>query len=308
MRNPVLFVLLLLASHLGKAQASIFAEDTDYDFGTIEQNVYQINTGFVIANTGDKVLYILRADADLKVKVKVSKRQIEAGDTAYVQLFYFPNANGSFYEQVNLITNAQNNTFSLKIKGKIKNYTPDDKLACFNFQAPLKKKKNTVIPIAKAKPTQAEVDENERLQAAIIKREKEENDLNQNKKPLALRIKEKNTAQDTSSTTKNNEEKNSIDGLPKIAEKKPDSNPNKIELKANTAFSNHKSNNLIFLIDISSSMRDSTKLPYLKLALYALLDNIREQDKITLITYSDSIKFMGEAISASLASQLKETD
>ncbi len=306
MRKTAFFLLLLLFNPYAWAQAKLFAETSAYDFGSIEQNVYQINTGFIIANTGDKMLYILRADADVKVKVKVSKRQIEAGDTAYVQLFYFPNANGGFNESIDLISNAQNNKLTLKIKGKIKNYTPDDKQACFNFQAPLKKKKNANIPIAKAIPSQLELEEEERMQAAIIKREKEQQALNQNNKPLAIIVKEKKAIEDTNVSNQNTAKKNKRDSLDKSIEITSNPNSKKPETKVNSEFSSHKSNNLIFLIDISSSMRDSTKLPYLKLALYTLLDNIREQDKVTLITYADSIKILGEAISASLANQLKE--
>jgi Ca-activated chloride channel family protein len=45
-------------------------------------------------------------------------------------------------------------------------------------------------------------------------------------------------------------------------------------------------NNLVFLLDISSSMNDTNKLPLLKEALVQLLDLMREEDNITLITYS----------------------
>ena len=45
-------------------------------------------------------------------------------------------------------------------------------------------------------------------------------------------------------------------------------------------------NNLVFLLDISASMKDTTKLPLLKEALVQLLDLMREEDNITLITYS----------------------
>lgn len=45
-------------------------------------------------------------------------------------------------------------------------------------------------------------------------------------------------------------------------------------------------NNLVFLLDISSSMKDTNKLPLLKEALVQLLDLMREEDNITLITYS----------------------
>ncbi|CAA6820168.1 MAG: Unknown protein [uncultured Aureispira sp.] len=45
-------------------------------------------------------------------------------------------------------------------------------------------------------------------------------------------------------------------------------------------------NNLVFLLDISSSMKDTNKLPLLKEALVQLLDLMRAEDNITLITYS----------------------
>ncbi|MGH1338179.1 MAG: vWA domain-containing protein [Aureispira sp.] len=45
-------------------------------------------------------------------------------------------------------------------------------------------------------------------------------------------------------------------------------------------------NNLVFLLDISASMRDTNKLPLLKEALVQLLDLMREEDNITFITYA----------------------
>lgn len=45
-------------------------------------------------------------------------------------------------------------------------------------------------------------------------------------------------------------------------------------------------NNLVFLLDISSSMKDTNKLPLLKEALVQLLDLMREEDNITFITYA----------------------
>jgi Mg-chelatase subunit ChlD len=301
------FILTLLIAKAAYCQADLFAEERAHDFGTIEQNVYQINTGFIISNTGDKTLYILRADAKLNVKVKVSKRQIESGDTAYIQLFYFPEANGSFNEKVDLISNAKGGNFELKIKGKIKNFTPDDKQACFSFQAPLKKRKTTSVPIVITKPTKQEEAEEKLLTAAIIKREKEEKEekeLNQSNKPLAEVIKTKSLKSDSNVLPEKVAAKKTVDTIiTKIEQPKKNT---EVKTTVKTELDNHKSNNLIFLIDISSSMRDSTKLPYLKIALNELLDNIRIQDKITLITYSDSIKVLGEAINQNLAADLKE--
>ncbi len=51
-------------------------------------------------------------------------------------------------------------------------------------------------------------------------------------------------------------------------------------------------NNLIFLLDISSSMDEEDKLPLLKEAMKYLLELMREEDNITLITYSTKVEIV----------------
>lgn len=52
----------------------------------------------------------------------------------------------------------------------------------------------------------------------------------------------------------------------------------------------YKPNHLIFIIDVSGSMKDSTKLNYLKKAMTQLISTVRPQDHITLITYNSKVK------------------
>jgi Mg-chelatase subunit ChlD len=49
-------------------------------------------------------------------------------------------------------------------------------------------------------------------------------------------------------------------------------------------------NNIVFLIDISGSMKEPEKLPLLKKSIATLLKPIRETDKITIITYAEEVK------------------
>lgn len=56
----------------------------------------------------------------------------------------------------------------------------------------------------------------------------------------------------------------------------------------------YKPNHLIFIIDISGSMKDSTKLYYLKLSIKKLISTVRAQDHITLITYAYKVKVVFE--------------
>jgi len=51
-------------------------------------------------------------------------------------------------------------------------------------------------------------------------------------------------------------------------------------------------NNLVFLLDISSSMDDPNKLPLLKDAMTYLLELMRPEDNITLITYSNKAEIL----------------
>lgn len=48
------------------------------------------------------------------------------------------------------------------------------------------------------------------------------------------------------------------------------------------------SSNLVFLIDVSGSMEDAVKLPLLKQSMYLLIDQLREEDKISIVVYAGS--------------------
>ncbi len=58
----------------------------------------------------------------------------------------------------------------------------------------------------------------------------------------------------------------------------------------------YKPNNIIFLVDVSSSMKDTTKLKVMQYALHELIEILRPSDKITFITYADSIKVLLDGI------------
>lgn len=57
-----------------------------------------------------------------------------------------------------------------------------------------------------------------------------------------------------------------------------------------SALDGYADNNLVFLIDVSSSMNEQNRLPLLKSAFKILIDNFRPSDRITLITFSDGVK------------------
>ncbi len=68
----------------------------------------------------------------------------------------------------------------------------------------------------------------------------------------------------------------------------------------------YKPNNIVFLVDVSNSMKDSLKLPLMKLSLHHLINAIREIDKITFLTYADSVVVLAENIDGSRKEELHQ--
>ena len=57
--------------------------------------------------------------------------------------------------------------------------------------------------------------------------------------------------------------------------------------------------NLVFLIDVSGSMDNPIKLPLLKQSLYLLIDQLREEDKISIVVYAGAAGTIIDGVSGS---------
>lgn len=69
---------------------------------------------------------------------------------------------------------------------------------------------------------------------------------------------------------------------------------------SNTVLEGYATNNLVFLIDISSSMNAPEKMPLLKESLKYLINELRPTDKVAILTFSSTVK---EVLPSTLASQ-----
>ena len=68
----------------------------------------------------------------------------------------------------------------------------------------------------------------------------------------------------------------------------------------------YKPNNIIFLVDVSSSMKDTSKLKVMQFALHHLIDALRPADKITFITYADSVRVLKNGVNGNAKQELSE--
>jgi len=69
---------------------------------------------------------------------------------------------------------------------------------------------------------------------------------------------------------------------------------------------NLPASNLVFLCDVSGSMSDPNKLPLLQSSLKMLVNNLREQDKVSLVVYAGSSGLVLEPTSGNQKQKIKE--
>lgn len=77
--------------------------------------------------------------------------------------------------------------------------------------------------------------------------------------------------------------------------------------EASYNLSDYAENNLIFLLDVSASMRHSEKLPLLQQAFVRLLDYMRPEDRISIITYSGNPAIELDGVSAAYRDSIVNT-
>lgn len=235
-------------------RSQITFNNQNIELGAITE-AYEIKGDVIVKNESAKKIFLMRADADVGVKVYTSKKALNPNDTCLIVISFIPEAGGKFKKKINLVATDKATPYELNLSGNLSKFKRDDKTACFYFG----NKKNTPIP------TKEEV--------LIVSKEPEKKD-NSNKIP------------------DNSREDPIVSNTPiKKPETPIENNSNELSVV------NYKPNNILFLLDVSGSMKDSLKLPLMKSAMHTLIDAVRDIDKITFVTYADSVKIIKENIS-----------
>lgn len=259
MNKFVLFFTLLLPA---LANTQILFNEQDTDLGKISE-AYEIKGDIILTNRSPKKVFLMRADADRGVMVYTSKKVLLPDDTCLLVISFIPENSGKFKKKINLVATDRETPYEITLSGNLANVRTNDRMACVYFG---KRKNNSVQP---------------RSEPVVIPVTSERRD-NSNKLPGSSPVSVAATA-----GTFTPRPTVSVSAQSTTA---PQDNPEFSEL-------NFKPNNILFLVDVSSSMRDSLKLPLMKNALHKLIDVIREIDTITFVTYASKVKILQEAVS-----------
>ena len=231
-----------------------------HEYGKLE-NIYQLQSKFTLKNQGNTTISLLRSKSKEGLQVWASKKIIEPGDTALVLVQFIPKKKGKFKYAIDLITSESEIPITLKINGTIKSISSEDKTACYYFQNTKNRRKKTENTFTVRKVRQTDYTSFE------------------------MRVDEKSNS-----------------SIPDTIAIFHSSNIDTSILKTNNSNDlpemEYMPNNIIFLIDVSGSMADSTKLKWLKLSVTKLIEHLRPTDKISIITYSDTVKCLANALSS----------
>jgi len=278
---------------------------TRHHYGKV-QNTNTLLSVFTVTNTGASKLFILRVVAGRKIRFQIPPYGIETGDTAGIRIYYKPDRKGRFNEKIIVYTNASDKPITLVLSGEIKSLSSSP-TECYSFsmgagvvqQRPVHRgkviDKETRKDIAKAKVYfyssgqlvttaltlggEYAIGLNPGLYTAVVTAAgydtvfKRDVYINKNSEPFLFELSQpKIIVTDVTIVP--------IDSVTK-SDYPPD-------IPGQLSFKEYNPNNIVFLIDISSSMRGADRLPYLKTSLKTMISQLRSIDRVAIITYGDA--------------------
>lgn len=320
-KSSFLYILLSICSITINAQTPQ-AEPRELDFGKVQEASF-LNSYLLIRNTGTKALILLRADAPPEFTVSVGKRIIPAGDTLHLNFSIRPSRAGKFNETIKLFYNGSSEPYSIEVKGELKKLLAKDLSACMNFDPKTGSfsNGNASIPLMSKHSVRFMdatsgklIKEGSILYISQTSREKSERStydgLLESMIPIGpyafvvtapgygTLMMEKYVpvggATETFMLSPSPKPEVESDSIQKetLAEI-----PKQVDYSTLLDERIYKPNNIVFLVDISGSMKEPEKLPLLKQSMVKLMEPIRPIDKITIVTYGTDVRIAVPTVS-----------
>ena len=311
------------------------------NFGEVEFWLSRVDT-FSVTNTTEKTIYILKQLVPRNFELKTPLLGIAPGETSQIEVIYTPQKVGKFKEKLKLYHSNSNAPFFFEFKGEVKGFDEYATLSCPSFSTPNYRKPNfdmeiNVIDSITRKPIKgalAELSKGENFQQFYTNKDgqvKRKSHLG-----LFFIYTEAKGYRNKNIEHYFNPQRRSvtITLVPKVEEIKlldqveidiPDiaytdtsiDRITKVEYNYNPQdtipieeenlefpFSRYEENNVVFLIDVSSSMRGKDRLELLKKSMIQLTYMLRSVDKVTIITYSDESQIVLKSTPASNKSEI----
>ena len=302
---PILFCLILLNNLTGQ----VIFNTSYHDLGEINKEDKK-HFDFTLTNAGTETAFLLRVEEPYGIDVKFSKKEILPDSTIIVRIKYTPKKKGKFKKDVPVWVSVNNEPITLTLEGEARTFDINESLACPDFKTKKQPKdlksdlKIKVIDINTKKPIKNATIEiiwdglnYKQLQTnsngEVIQKLKwdiyyfvvnadgygtKEKDFYVNQKNNYLEFELGEPTEEEILAIKEDtiiEEVVVIDKEDTVSTK---------ELPVNL----FAPNNVVFLIDVSVSMKQEGRLDLLKASMIELLNGLRPIDKLAIVTYATS--------------------
>lgn len=329
MLKSTLLSVLLLFNLLSFAQ--LVVDNSTFNYGHIE--LFNNDTAyFQLQNNSSKTIYLLPTEPKENIQVLCNSKSILPGESMKIGIVYYTNKKGNFKETIPLYFSHQAQPMTLTITGNIKKINETALNTCPSIEnsKPLINRVPLSV-IVKDKETNVVLDH---CSVEVQRKKQTFNCLSASNLNYYICNVEYGNLQFTASkegyipqTVPYNY--NADNNFCIIYLQKPEFKPltkdsiitNKqttteiieetkpytpIVYKIDSGFNStqYKPNHLIFVIDVSGSMRDSTKLNYLIKSIKELVSVLRPNDYISLITYASRPKLLLEKVNGNNKQQV----
>lgn len=303
-----------------------------YNYGKVKDWNNPVSV-FKYTNTSSQKQIFLPIAYQPNVKVQFEKLSLEAGESCTIYLFYYTEEFGKFTEEFNIFVNTSPNPIKVSIQGYIKSFHPEAFTRCPLIENGEIRTSPTFEHTIKVVDSisgitindydlviaQGEVEEKRVVDRSMLNKNGGLvlTDLNPNLYKIRIRSEGYHSAELLVYLNRYTKEtivylsKDSFISIGEDIEPIIDSAqveiitiPEAIDTSTFTREgilnnSLYKYNHLVFVIDVSSSMDKEDKLPLLKYSMARLVEVLRPEDKLTLITYSGNVNVILSEVSGS---------
>lgn len=325
-RNKILLFCLTLIPFMGSAQKNhdgLIIHRSISNYGVVDVWMPKVDS-FLVTNSTNKTIYILNQMVPREFEIRYPKLGIEPGQSSFLEIIYDPNDVGKFKKKLKFYHSASSKPFFIQLSGEIKSFDEYSRLACPSFSKPQRKISfdmeilvidsltkepisNALVELGKGESyLQYKTNSNGMVvrksslglfyiytEASGYTVKEVEHYFNPKSRSITITLVQPQPSPKEMEIipieTKPFVYADSVEeGLNKPQFTYQPNNTNLAE-EENKDFSlaQFKENNIVFLIDVSSSMRGRDRLELLKKSIIQLTSMLRSVDKITIITYAD---------------------
>lgn len=317
---------LLVNSIIGQTKLS----NTVFDLGEIELLNADV-VDFQLNNLSANSVYILRIESSPEVKIKYTSKKINPSATETLRIKLNPNKKGKLKKTIKLYLSTNTSPIEVSISAFVKAIPKNNLQVCPSFSSNTARtalnQKQKVAPIKQIPIRLLDHDAELPLLANQTTTEpgkhtdQPEQDQ-RSRKPIKPKKTRRSPEERRNSpslgtllfgkqeTKKDSANQQATAELPKKEEQAETPAKEEVSLtpKNNNLLSdNYKPNNIIFLIDASTSMREEEKMDLLKKAMIELLAPLRSQDYLSIVTYSGEAQVVLNPTSAIEKDKIKNT-